>query len=884
MRKIISSLATIAVLAAALANAADEFVADELLVGFQPGTRGAQADGVRNGLGAARLKAWPEISAEHWRLPRGLGVAQAIQALAANPNVVYAEPNYLVQAVAVPNDPLRGQLWSLHNIGQTGGTPDADMDALEAWEVRTDASAVVVGVVDSGIDYNHPDLAANIWLNAGEIGTDAQGRDKATNGLDDDGNGHVDDLRGWNFVNNSNDPFDDYSHGTHVAGTIGAVGNNGIGVAGVAWSVKLMPLKFLNASGYGSTANAVSCILYAAAFVDASGNKIVRLTSNSWGGGGKSKSLENAIKNCGALFVAAAGNNGTNTAFYPAAYPQPNVACVAATDANDALASFSNFGTWVHLAAPGVSILSTTPNNGYGSKSGTSMATPHVSGVAALVLAQNPGFSVAALKAQLLGTVEVLPGLAGKVTTSGRLNARQALGAPEAPPDTTAPAAVADLAASATSSKSVTLTWTAPGDDANTGTAYFYDIRFSRNPISTDADFAAAAQVGSEPGPQAPGTAETITIEDLTDDATWYFALKTMDELGNVSDLSNLASAVTPKADWLYVALDHGQNVGNYASVGVRSNGYWAVAYDADGLLKCAYLIPPGGGFTHDTVMNGGIGASLAYSPAEEMSISHVDSAKRLWFAIKSGSNWMTTQLESKDVYQHETSLAYAGADPVISYYKTSRRASGLYVARRTGSVWATQLVDSGAVAIYNQLAIDAAGNAAIVYSHDSNGDGSVDTLKFAYWNGVAWSASTVEAGGFFGTVAFDPVSGHPAVAHWNATSGQLRFLQGNGTGWSSADIVDTANPITGCSLAFAQGGRAFLLYGATEMRLAIRDPDPASGLWAVQVMDASTAGSLRNSFKGRPFGTPGAAAYRGPDVFDFYPTSVWLALRRAPY
>lgn len=881
MKKGILLLASIAVLTAT-ANAADEFVAGDLLVGFQPGTRGAQVDGIRNGLGAKRIKAWPEITAEHWHLPPGLGVAQAVQALSANPNVLYAEPNYVVHAVNVPNDPRRGEQWALHNIAQSGGTTDADIDALEAWDVRTDAGSVVVGVSDSGIDYNHPDLAPNIWMNPGETGTDAQGRDKATNGIDDDGNGYVDDWRGWNFVNNSNDPFDDYSHGTHVAGTIGAVGNNGIGVAGVAWSVKLMPLKHLNSTGSGAISAATDAILYAAKFVDASGRKIVQITSHSYGSASKSKTLESAIKSCGALVVAAAGNSGSNTLFYPAAYAQPNVVSVAATDAVDALASFSNFGTWVNLAAPGVNILSTLPNNAYGFNSGTSMATPHVSGVAALVLAQNPGFSIADLKAQLLNNVDVLPALAGKVATSGRLNARKALGAPEASPDTTAPAAVANLAASPVSPHSVTLTWTAQGDDSNTGTAYFYDIRYSLNPIVTDADFAAAGRVNGEPSPQAAGVLESFTVQNLTDNTNWYFALKTIDEVGNVSDLSNLASAALPKADWLFVRLDWAQDVGNFASAGVLSNGYWAVAYDnrTAGTLNCAFLVPPGGGFRRETVMPGGFGPSLAHSPAEEISISHVDSSKRLWFAIRSGTNWTSTQIEARDVYPHETSLAYDGAVPAVSYYKTTRRASGLWVARRTGSVWATQLVDPGAVAIYNQLAIDAAGHSAIAYSHDSNGDGSVDTLKFAYGNGAAWSISTVEAGGFFGTVAFDLVSGNPAVAHWNPASGQLRFLQGNGTGWSSAEIVDTANPITGCALAFAPDGRAFLLYGATEMRLAIRDP--ASGLWAVQVMDADATGSLRNSFKGRPFGTPGVAAYRGPEESGL--STVRLALRRASY
>jgi subtilisin family serine protease len=198
MRKSILLLATIVVLAAA-ANAAEEFVADELLVSFQPGIRGARADGTRNGLGASRIKAWPEINAEHWHLPPGLGVAQAIQALASNPNVVYAEPNYIIQAFDVPNDPLFNQLYALHSIGQTGGTIDVDIDALEAWQLPYGNAAVVVGIIDSGVDYDHPDLADKIWSNTGEI---------PGNGIDDDHNGYVDDIRGWDFANN-----DRRSHG-----------------------------------------------------------------------------------------------------------------------------------------------------------------------------------------------------------------------------------------------------------------------------------------------------------------------------------------------------------------------------------------------------------------------------------------------------------------------------------------------------------------------------------------------------------------------------------------------------------------------------------------------------------------------------------------------
>jgi subtilisin family serine protease len=222
--------------------------------------------------------------------------------------------------------------------------------------------------------------------------------------------------------------------------------------------VKLVPLKFLNAGGSGSTTTAIAAVAYAASFVAGSGAKVIRITNNSWGGGSKSRALEDAIKNSGALFVASAGNPATSTKRYPAGDAQPNVLSVGATDHADALASFSNFGTWVHLAAPGVNVLSSMPGNTYGTLSGTSMATPHVVGAAALAMAQSPGLSVAGTKAQLLATVDVLPSLVGKVTSSGRLNARRAVGASDFPADAAAPNPIADLTAGSPASDALLLT------------------------------------------------------------------------------------------------------------------------------------------------------------------------------------------------------------------------------------------------------------------------------------------------------------------------------------------------------------------------------------------------------------------------------------------
>jgi len=366
------------------------------------------------------------------KLSKGMSVAAALDMYQANPAVRYAEPNFLIHVENAPNDPkyLDGTLWGMNNTGQSGGTADADIDAPEAWDLATGSSSMVVAVIDTGVDYNHPDLAANIWSNA----TEANGLP----GVDDDGNGFVDDIRGWDFANNDNNPMDDHSHGTHVSGTIGAIGNNGIGVVGVNWNVQIMPLKFLNAQGNGTTAAAIAALQYAVA----NGAKI---SNHSYGDTAFSQAHLDAIQAAGAadhLVVAAAGNgnffgqpiNNDVTPFYPASY-QPaidNVISVAATTRTDAFASFSNYGAAsVDLAAPGVSIYSTMPNNAYGFKDGTSMAAPHVTGAAALLWSSAPGQSVTEVKQRLLDNTDSIAALNPNrpTVTNGRLNIFKALNA-----------------------------------------------------------------------------------------------------------------------------------------------------------------------------------------------------------------------------------------------------------------------------------------------------------------------------------------------------------------------------------------------------------------------------------------------------------------------
>ncbi len=374
-------------------------------------------------------------------LAPGLDVAAGVSAFASLPGVAFAEPDYALGVTAVPNDPSFGSQYAMNNTGQGGGRVDADIDAAEAWNVARGTGNKIVAVIDSGVDYTHPDLAANMWRNPLET---------AGNGVDDDGNGFVDDVFGADFANNDGNPMDDNNHGTHVAGTIGAVGNNGIGVAGVAWTTRIMALKFLGADGSGSTSSAVRAINYAVA----NGADIL---NNSWGGGGFSSTLQTAIQNAsnaGVIFVAAAGNNATNTdttANYPSNYNVPNVISVASTDRNDNLSSFSNFGAaTVDLGAPGSSILSTVPG-GYATFSGTSMATPHVSGALAVLWDANPTLTAQQVIAKLYSSLDPLASLAGKTVTGGRLNLQKLLSdvsppVPPSPPpppaDTTGPRVV----------------------------------------------------------------------------------------------------------------------------------------------------------------------------------------------------------------------------------------------------------------------------------------------------------------------------------------------------------------------------------------------------------------------------------------------------------
>lgn len=359
----------------------------------------------------------PHTGIDVVELPSGSNPETEARAYRDSGLVEFAEPDYLLRASVIPNDPAfrKSEFWSLNNTGALGGRADADIDAPEAWNAITSAEQIIVAVIDTGIRVTHEDLAPNIWINSRE----------RPNGLDDDKNGVIDDLHGFNAPDWSGDPRDDNGHGTHVAGTIGARGNNGFGLAGVAWNVKLMALKFLTADGGGATSDAIACIEYAV-------KNGARIINASWGGPDYSYALERAIRvagNSGVIFVAAAGNEAANNDYapsYPANFAGQNILSVAATTKYDTLDSaYSNYGLrTVDLAAPGSGILSTwhQADDAYMVLNGTSMATPHVSGALALLRARFPNDSVTTLIQRLLAATDKLTSLTGKVASGGRLN------------------------------------------------------------------------------------------------------------------------------------------------------------------------------------------------------------------------------------------------------------------------------------------------------------------------------------------------------------------------------------------------------------------------------------------------------------------------------
>lgn len=418
----------------------EEYVPDELIVKLQPEFNLSLMNDFASEYGSEVLERFemPDSMYKSFggqlmrlKLPQGIQVAEAIAAMKNDKRVAYAEANQIIRlesigsedsassdpAEGAPND-LDSRLWGLNNVGQDGGTPGADIHALEAWKTTTgdkSANGPLIAIIDTGIDYNHPDLKANLFVNKGEIPAD---------GIDNDGNGVIDDVYGYNAYANSGDPLDGHSHGTHCAGTIGAVGDNSIGVTGVMQNARLMAVKIFDNSGYTSTDAIVRGLTYATKMG-------ADITSNSWGGGSRSEAIYDAFKASPALHVIAAGNSGYDNDkrdAFPANYDLDNIVAVAATTRSDERSSFSQYGAKnVDVAAPGSQIYSTVPGGGYANKSGTSMATPHVTGVAGLIASAYPNASNAEIKERLIKGSDPVPALNGLTVSNGRVNAARSL-------------------------------------------------------------------------------------------------------------------------------------------------------------------------------------------------------------------------------------------------------------------------------------------------------------------------------------------------------------------------------------------------------------------------------------------------------------------------
>jgi uncharacterized repeat protein (TIGR01451 family) len=703
-----------------------------------------------------------------WKLrSRSRSTSDLTASLRGNANVLYAEPNYIVHLEASPNDPSYENLWGLRNTGQViglAGLPGVDIDAEAAWNLTTGSAAVVVGVIDTGVDYTHPDLAANMWSNPGGIGNAACGAG----------------THGFNSFSSTCDPMDDHYHGTHVAGTIGAAGNNGIGVAGVNWTASIMALKFLDSGGYGDIAGAVTAIEFAVQAKIAGVN--VRVLSNSWGGFPFSKSLLDEINRANEhdiLFVASAGNNGVNTDFtphYPSGYATANMISVAATDNRDNTAYFTNYGlATVHLGAPGVDVLSTTPNGAYSYLSGTSMAAPHVAGVAALVLAQTPGLSTAQVKSAILDNVDPIFSLAGKTVTGGRLNAARALGIPPGPDFALAAAPpTQSISPGSTATYTVTITPSA-------GFAGSVDLSASGLPAGATASFS----------PNPATTTSTLTVNTLATTPTGTstpIVTGTSGALVHATGVQLITTSTPPIQNCPTLTLAYGYSATAPASVTVAD-------FNGDGRSDFA-------------VTNPGINR----------------------IAIRLGN--------SNGTFQTTPALYLAGTAPIFSAAGDFNRDGkpDLAVAN-SGSNNISILLGNGDGTLQSPVQYAAGTSPFAVAVADFNGDGKSDLaaadngssqISIFLGNGDGTFQAAVhyatEAGPFALAVADVDRDGSPDLAVANHHTGTISLFLGNGDGTFAA-AVDYATADAPSSIVFGDFNRD----GNVDMAVANHDSDNIS-------------------------------------------------------
>jgi subtilisin family serine protease len=532
----------------------------ELLVKFKPGVKASSSLRSHESVGAQVMRSFTVVpNLDHVILPEGLPVQDAIALYMADPDVEIAEPNYIRRAFeTIPNDQLFWEQWALRNPGEfAAGTTPADIKAIHAWDITQGSHDTVVAILDSGIYFDHVDLVENIWRNWGET--------SCVDNIDNDNNGFIDDCIGWDFTTceeydqsgacitvkvPDNNATDVHGHGTHVAGIVGAHTNNGIGIAGVMWHVRLMPVKMLNDQGIGTTAESIAAINYVVLMSQRGAD--IKAINASYGGSGFSELEMLAIAAAGTegiLFNAAAGNDGENndlSPVYPASYScdmvsgaytcVSNVISVAATDQNDRKASFSNWGQdTVHLGAPGVYIISTIPENSFSANEnfsmGTSQAAPHVTGVAGLVWNYYYYFNYSQVRGMILRYVDIVPELQRWVYTGGRLDAYGALSALLKP---------TDLALHVDSFTQITLTWT---DNATGEDYYMVERSTSGGPFEHITTL----------GPNT--TTYTDSVPPLLDGTRYTYRVRAMSHLPNppthatndaYSFYSNEPSAVTP--------------------------------------------------------------------------------------------------------------------------------------------------------------------------------------------------------------------------------------------------------------------------------------------------------------------------------------------------